>query len=134
MKIKNALCGILVLLTGLAACKKEKIKELKQEQISITNLPDWKTEAALVSKASVDLSDADFEKVKSAVGGVDVKFDIGGKLQKLPYSVKSNDLQTVYYYKWQGKSLTIYRQENKAVLIIASPQGEVQLAFYRYPL
>ena len=114
----------------LASCKKDKTPQPQKEEIVITGLPAWKNDADLVFKTEATLSDADYEKIKTAIGGVEVKVEISNNLQRLPSSVTNDDLVTTYYYKWDTKKLTIYRQKNKLTLEAAVKPGDVQLEFY----
>ncbi len=126
-KILSALVAVMLILT---ACKKDKTLQPQKEEIIITDLPAWEKEADLVSKTETTLSDADYEKIKTAVGGVEVKFTISGQLQTLPYSSAKDDLVTTYYYKWNAKKLTIYQQKNKIVFELLSKLGDARLVFY----
>jgi uncharacterized lipoprotein YehR (DUF1307 family) len=128
-KIVLALFTVMLVLT---ACKKDRALQPQKEEIVISDLPAWKEEADLVYKTETTLSDADYEKIKTAIGGVEVKFTIANKLQTLPFSVTNNniDLVTTYYYKWDTKALTIYRQKNKLTLEALVKLGDAQLVFY----
>lgn len=116
----------------LTACKKDKALLPQKEEIVITGLPGWGKEADLILKSEVMLSDEDYERIKKAIGGIEVKFTIGNILQTLPYSTTNNDPVITYYYKWEGKKLTIYRQKNQAepVNVLIPKPGDVQLVFY----
>lgn len=124
----TTLVAVILILT---ACKKDKTLQPQKEEIVISDLPAWKEEVDLVYKTETTLSDADYEKIKTAIGGVEVKFTIANKLQTLPFSVTNNiDLVTTYYYKWDTKTLTIYRQKNKNSLEAQVKLGDAQLVFY----
>jgi PBP1b-binding outer membrane lipoprotein LpoB len=126
-KIVSALVAVMLILTS---CKKDKTLQPQKEEIVISDLPAWEKEADLVSKTETTLSDADYEKIKAVIGGVEVKFTISDKLQTLPYSATKDDLVTTYYYKWDTKKLTIYRQKNKITLEAQTKPGDAQLVFY----
>lgn len=127
--IMPALVAVMLVLT---ACKKDKTLQPQKEEIIITDLPAWGKEADLVIKTETTLSDADYEKIKTAIGAVEVKLTISGQLQVLPYSSTNNNLGLVstFYYKWDTKKLTIYRQKNMVTLEAANKPGDVQLVFY----
>lgn len=116
----------------LTACKKDNTLQPQKEEILISGLPAWKKEADLVFKTETTLSDADYENIKAAVGGVEVKFEISGNLQTLPYSSKNNNpgLVSVFYYEWNGNKLTIFRQKNIVTLEAQDSPGDLQLVFY----
>jgi hypothetical protein len=127
---KTILSTLFAVILILTACKKDKTLQPQKEEIVITGLPAWEKEADLVLKTETTLSDADYEKIKTVIGGVEVKFTISGKLQTLPFSATNDDLVTTYYYKWDAKKLTIYLQRNKVVFELLSKPGEAQLIFY----
>jgi uncharacterized lipoprotein YehR (DUF1307 family) len=128
-KIVLALFTVMLVLTS---CKKDKVLAPQKEEIIISGLSAWEEEADLVFKTETTLSDADYEKIKAAIGGVEVKFTISNTLQSLPFSVTNNniDVVTTYYYKWDLRKLTIYRQKNKITLEAQVKPGDVQLVFY----
>lgn len=126
----TALVAVMLILT---ACKKEEALQPQKEEIIITGLPAWGKVANLVVKTETTLSDADYERIKNAIGGVEVKFAIAGEFKALPYSSTNNnlDLVTAFYYKWDEKKLTIYRQNNIPPLLEApNKPGDLQLVFY----
>lgn len=129
---KTILSALVAAMLILTACKKDKTPQPLKEEILITGLPAWQKEADLVVKTETTLNDADYEKVKAAVGGVEVKLEISGNLQTLPYSSRNNNLGliSVFYHKWDGNKLTIYRQKNIVTLEAQDSPGDLQLVFY----
>lgn len=125
--IVTVLFAVILIFT---ACKKEQVPQPQKEEILITNLPGWEKEADLISKTEIILTDEEFEKIKAAIGEVEVKFTVLGNLQTLPYFTTQNEVVTTYFYKLDEKNLTIYRQKNKAELVLTPKPGDVQLIFY----
>ena len=130
-KTKNSLLTLFAVMLVFTACKKETVVKPQKEEILVSDLSAWTNEADLVVKTEKKLSEADYEKIKSAIGIVEVKFDISaGKTVSLPYSATKNDLVVTYYYKWEANKLTIYKQWNKVVAEIVSKPGDARLIFY----
>lgn len=117
-------------LLALPACKKDKTLEPQKEEITLTDFTSWEFYAPFISKTETVLNDTDYEKIKNAVGVVEVKFKIGNKLERLPSLITTGDHITTYYYKWEEKVLKLYMQKNKAVIELTPKPGEAQLEFY----
>ena len=122
-----ALVTVMLILT---ACKKDKALQPQKEEIILTDFTNWEFYAPFISKTETVLSDSDYEKIKNAIGAVEVRFKIGNKLEKLPSVITTGDHNTTYYYKWEEKVLKLYMQKNKAVIELTPKPGEVQLEFY----
>jgi hypothetical protein len=128
MKAKQGI--LLVLIWVLIGCKKDNPLTLQKEEILLTNFPNWEFYAPFITKAETTLNDADYERIKNAIGVVEVRLKIGNKLDRLPSLVTTGDYNTTYYYKWEEKILKLYMQKNKAVVELADKPGVVQLGFY----
>jgi hypothetical protein len=128
MKAKQGI--LLVLIWVLIGCKKDNPLTLQKEEILLTNFPNWEFYAPFITKAETTLNDADYERIKNAIGVVEVRLKIGNKLDRLPSLVTTGDHNTTYYYKWEEKILKLYMQKNKAVVELADKPGVVQLGFY----
>jgi hypothetical protein len=113
-----------------ASCKKDKALQPQKEEITLTDFPNWEFHAPFITKSETKLSDADYERIKNAIGVVEVRLKMGNKLDRLPSLVTTGDHNTTYYYKWEEKVLKLYMQKNKAVVELAAKPGDVQLGFY----
>jgi hypothetical protein len=129
-KVKLIFSVLFASMFMLSACKKDKTLQPQKEEILLTDFTNWEFYAPFISKTETVLSDSDYEKIKTAIGVVQVRFKIGNKLESLPSLVTTGDHNTAYYYKWEEKVLKIYMQKNKAVVELAAKPGDVQLGFY----
>ena len=131
MKTTTAILPLLFVLMLLTpSCKKDKALQPQKEGITLTDFTNWEFYAPFINKAETTLSDADYERIKTAIGEVEVRLKIGNKLDRLPSLITTGDHNTTCYYEWEEKVLKLYMQKNKAVLEPASKPGEVQLGFY----
>jgi hypothetical protein len=128
---KKILSVLFAIILVFAACKKDKVLQPQKEEIVLANLSAWSVYVPFsIVKTETILSDADYERIKNAVGLVEIKMKINDNMELLPYSTIKNDFATVYYYQWDVKKLTIYKQMNKVVFGPPDEPATVQLGFY----
>jgi hypothetical protein len=130
-KIVSALFAVMLIFT---ACKKDKALEPQKEEIVLPGkgFSSWSKEADLLLKKEITLSDAEYEKIKTAIGGIEVKYAISGKLETLPLTLNDNGTIITFYHQLTGNKLAIYKQTNELHnnFFTAHNLGEAQLGFY----
>jgi hypothetical protein len=130
-KILLVLFGVMLILT---ACKKDKTLQPQKEEIVLSGsgFSSWSKEADLLIKKEITLSDAEYEKIKTAIGSIEVKYAISGKLETLPVTLNDNGIIITFYHQLTGNKLAIYKQTNQLHnnFFVAHNQGEAQLSFY----